>query len=114
MSDIAFTPIAMPMLSGPGSIAVTISMATEVEHPLEYLAVAVGIVIVAFVSWLFLNGATRLGRRLGVTGLTAINRLMGFLLICIGVQFIGSAMFDALTSPQFLEAIANARLGEPS
>jgi multiple antibiotic resistance protein len=114
MSDIAFTPIAMPMLSGPGSIAVTISMATEVERPLEYLAVAVGIVIVAFVSWLFLNGAARLGRRLGVTGLTAINRLMGFLLICIGVQFIGSALIDALTSPQFLEAIANARLGQPS
>ena len=51
MSDIAFTPIAMPMLSGPGSIAVTISMATEVDQPLEYLAVAVGIVIVAFVFW---------------------------------------------------------------
>ena len=114
MSDIAFTPIAMPMLSGPGSIAVTISMATEVERPREYLAVAVGIVIVSFVSWLFLNGAARSGGFLGVTGLNAINRLMGFLLICIGVQFIGSALLDALTSPQFLEAIANARLDQPS
>lgn len=109
MSDISFTPIAMPMLSGPGSIAVTISMATEVARPLEYLAVAVGIVIVAFVSWLFLSGAARLGRGLGVTGLNAVNRLMGFLLICIGVQFVGSAVLDALTTPEFLEAIANAR-----
>jgi multiple antibiotic resistance protein len=109
MSDIAFTPIAMPMLSGPGSIAVTISMATEVDHPLEYLAVAVGIVIVAFVSWLFLNGAGRLGKRLGVTGLNAINRLMGFLLICIGVQFIGSAVLAGITAPEFVEALVNAR-----
>ena len=66
----------MTMVSGPGSIAVTISMATEVEHPLEYLAVAIGIVIVAFVSWLFLNGAARLGGALGVTGLNAVNRLI--------------------------------------
>ncbi|MEE8166299.1 MAG: MarC family NAAT transporter [Myxococcota bacterium] len=114
MSDIAFTPIAMPMLSGPGSIAVTISMATEVERPREYLAVAVGIVIVSFVSWLFLNGAARIGGFLGVTGLNAINRLMGFLLICIGVQFIGSAVLDALTAPEFVEAIAKARQGESS
>ncbi len=114
VSDIAFTPIAMPMLSGPGSIAVTISMATEVERPREYLAVAVGIVIVSFVSWLFLNGAARIGGFLGVTGLNAINRLMGFLLICIGVQFIGSAVLDALTAPEFVEAIANARQGESS
>ena len=112
MSDIAFTPTAMPMLSGPGSIAVTISMATEVEHPFEYLAVAIGIVIVAFVSWLFLSGAARLGGALGVTGLDAVNRLMGFLLICIGVQFIGSAVLDALTAPEFLEKIANAWRGE--
>ena len=82
------------------------------EHPLEYLAVAVGIVIVAFVSWLVLSGAARLRFALGVTGLNAVNRLMGFLLICIGVQFIGSAVLDALTAPEFVEAIANARRGE--
>jgi len=108
MSDIAFTPTAMPMLSGPGSIAVTISMATEVGPAREYLAVAIGILIVAFVSWLFLNGAARIGGFIGVTGHNAINRLMGFLLICIGVQFMGTAVLEAFSSPQFIEAIARA------
>ena len=108
MSDIAFTPTAMPMLSGPGSIAVTISMATEVGPAREYLAVAIGILIVAFVSWLFLNGAARIGGLIGVTGLNAINRLMGFLLICIGVQFMGTAVLEAFSSPEFIEAIARA------
>jgi len=89
-------------------------MATEVERPREYLAVALGIVIVAFVSWLFLNGAARMGQRLGVTGLTVVNRLMGFLLICIGVQFIGSALIDTLSMPEFVQAIANMRQGESS
>lgn len=105
MSDISFTPTAMPMLSGPGSIAVTISMATNVERPSEYVAVALGIVIVSFVSWLFLRGAARIGEILGVTGLEVVNRLMGFLLICIGVQFIGTAVLQALSAPAFLEAI---------
>jgi multiple antibiotic resistance protein len=106
LTDISFTPMAMPMLSGPGSIAVTISMATEVERPLEYFAVASGILVVAIISWLFLRGATRIGRALGATGLDTLNRLMGFLLICIGVQFIGTAVLQALSSPEFLEAIS--------
>lgn len=96
MHDVAFSPIAMPMLAGPGSIAVAISMATEVARPREYLAVAIGILIMSFVSWLFLRGAARMGEFLGVTGLNAVNRLMGFLLICIGVQFMGTAVFQAL------------------
>ncbi|HSG91797.1 MAG TPA: MarC family NAAT transporter [Pseudomonadales bacterium] len=106
MADISFTPLAMPMLSGPGSIAVTISMATEVDRPAEYLAVAIGIVVVAGIALLVLRGATRVGAFLGVTGLDALNRLMGFLLICIGVQFMGTAIQQALSSPEFVEAIA--------
>jgi multiple antibiotic resistance protein len=111
MKDISFTPVAMPMLSGPGSIAVTISMATEVTRPLEYLAVAAGIVIVAIISWLCLRGATRVGNMLGVTGLDALNRLMGFLLICIGFQFMGTGLLQAISSPQFLDPIVHAFQG---
>lgn len=113
MADISFTPMAMPMLSGPGSIAVTISMATEVTRPLEYIAVAVGIVAVAVASWLLLRGASRVGNVLGVTGLDALNRLMGFLLICIGFQFMGTAVLQALSSPQFLEPIIQALRATP-
>ena len=83
-------------------------MATELGPAREYLAVAIGILIVAFVSWLFLNGAARIGGLIGVTGLNAINRLMGFLLICIGVQFMGTAVLEAFSSPQFIEAISRA------
>lgn len=105
VGEISFTPIAMPMLSGPGSIAVTISMATEVTRPFEYIAVAIGILLVVIVSWGFLRGATRVGKSLGETGLDTLNRLMGFLLICIGFQFMGTAVLQALSSPQFVESI---------
>jgi multiple antibiotic resistance protein len=108
MRDIAFTPIAMPLLSGPGSIAVTITMATEVERPREYLAVALGIVLVAAVSWLILRSSTRVTRFLGTTGMTALTRLMGFLLVCIGVQFVALGLVEAVTHPAVAEAVMEA------
>lgn len=89
MTDLAFTPLAMPMLSGPGSIAVTVSMAAGAESPWEYGAIAFGIVLVAGSSWLVLRSAGRIVARLGSTGVAALTRVMGFLLVCVGVQFIG-------------------------
>jgi multiple antibiotic resistance protein len=50
MRDIAFTPIAMPLLSGPGSIAVTIGLATHADNVVENSAVAAGIILVAFIA----------------------------------------------------------------
>ena len=99
MSDIAFTPIAMPLLSGPGSIAVTIAIATEVERPREYLAVAVGIVVVAFIAWLVLRSAGGIAQYIGTTGTEALERVMGFLLTCIGVQFVMSGLYEAVLDP---------------
>ncbi len=99
MSDIAFTPIAMPLLSGPGSIAATIAIATEVERPREYLAVAVGIVVVAFIAWLVLRSAGGIAQYIGTTGTEALERVMGFLLTCIGVQFVLSGLYEAALDP---------------
>ncbi len=104
--DLAFTPLAMPMLSGPGSIAVTIGMAASVEgEPLTYLAIALGIVLVALVSWLVLRSAQRIVALLGPSGLTALVRVMGFLLVCVGVQFIGQAMIEIFSNELVLRAI---------
>lgn len=106
--DIAFTPIAMPMLSGPGSIAVTISMATSVTRPRDYLAVGVGIVIVAFLSWLVLRSSTRIVDFLGSTGVNVLTRIMGLILVCIGIQFIATGIFELVTDPGVVKAIYEA------
>jgi multiple antibiotic resistance protein len=106
MTDLAFTPLAMPMLSGPGSIAVTIGMAAGAQSVAEYFAVAAGIVLVAFVSWLVLRSARKVVAWLGPTGVTALVRIMGFLLICVGVQFVGMGFIQGLTDEQVLRAIS--------
>jgi len=106
--EIAFTPIAMPLLSGPGSIAVTISAATEVDNVFEYLAVAVGIVVVAALSWLVLRSATRVVEFMGVAGVTVLTRLMGLVLVGIGVQFVVNGLVELATDPEIAQAIFQA------
>jgi len=101
MDDVAFTPLAMPLLSGPGSIAVTIGMATEAEGVGENLAIVVGIGLVALVSWLVLRASGKVVRVLGATGMNAMGRIMGFLLVCVGIQFIVDGIQNIVSSPAF-------------
>ncbi|KAF0811275.1 hypothetical protein IGB42_04264 [Andreprevotia sp. IGB-42] len=107
--DISFTPLAMPSLSGPGSIAVVISLSSGVHGHvgglpvwLGYLAVSTGIIITAWLSWMTLRASTRLYGFLGENGINAISRIMGFLLICIGVQFLINGASDLLHDPAFM------------
>jgi multiple antibiotic resistance protein len=91
-ADISFTPLAMPSLSGPGSIAVVIGMSTTVQTGTHivvgYALVAIGIAITALISYIVLRAATKLDKVLGAVGMNAMSRIMGFLLICIGIQFV--------------------------
>lgn len=112
MRDISFTPIAMPLLSGPGSIAVTISMATSVTNPFDYVAIAIGIVIVSFVSWVVLRSSARIVDFLGTTGVKVLTRLMGLILVCIGVQFIVNGFVELITDEEIIAAVS-AAFGSP-
>lgn len=96
--EIAFTPIAMPLLSGPGSIAVTISMATSARSVFDYIPVAIGIILVAMVAWVVLRSSSKIVDVMGRTGVNALTRLMGLVLVCIGVQFVVTGVIDLVTS----------------
>lgn len=108
MRDISFTPIAMPLLSGPGSMAVVLSMATVAESPLEYGGISIGIMLVVFISWLILRSSTLVVAYLGVTGMNALTSVMGFLLVCIGVTFIGHGVVEGLSNEQIMGPIVDA------
>lgn len=103
--DIAFVPIAMPLLSGPGSMAVTLGMASHSDNAYDYMGVGFGIVLVAFISWLILRFANQVAKFLGVTGLNALTKVMGFLLLSVGVTFIFQGIFEGITNPEIMEPI---------
>ncbi len=105
--DISFSPLAMPSLSGPGSIAVVITMSSSIagwrgmDKILGFVGVVLAIIITAIISWLVLRGATALRRYLGVNGVNSLSRIMGFLLVCIGIQFMINGVRDLVLERSF-------------
>lgn len=86
--DISFSPMAMPMLSGPGSIAVVIGLASQAEGLIDLAIMSLAIILVALISYLVLRLAPFSAKYIGPTGMNAITRMMGFIAMAIGVQFI--------------------------
>ncbi|MGA2445390.1 MAG: MarC family NAAT transporter [Opitutaceae bacterium] len=103
--NISLTPLAMPMLSGPGSIAMTIGFSSLADHWLDYAAIILGITVVAAISYVTLRLSGRLVRLVGANGMNALTKFMGFLLLCIGVQFIVNGVTSIATDPELLRAI---------
>ena len=77
--DIAFSPLAMPLLSGPGSIAVMIGMTSDAKSFLHYLAIFIVICLVASLCYVFLRLAHIISQKMGSTAMSSFNRIMGFI-----------------------------------
>lgn len=90
--DISFSPLALPLLSGPGSIAVVIGFATQAEGYTDYLINSGSIILVVLVTYGILRLAPISAKYIGPTGLNIMTRLMGFIALAIAVQFILSGI----------------------
>lgn len=104
-ADISFSPLAMPSLAGPGSIATVISMSSTIRHAeqgtrivVEHIGVIIGIGVAALVCYFVLRAAEQLSNKLGSAGVGAIARILGFLMICIGVQFVINGVRELIGS----------------
>lgn len=86
--DVAITPLALPLLAGPGTL--TTVMLLMSESPTAHLSVVIGIVAAMLVSWLIVRLAGRIDSWIGPEGALIIIKLLGFLLAALAVE-IGSA-----------------------
>ena len=91
-NDVSFTPLAMPMLSGPGSMAVCIGLFTGKLTYSDMGLIVLGFVLVALASYIILMSSLRLTRFLGRPGMAALARIMGFITLAIGVNFLATAI----------------------
>jgi len=90
--DVSFSPLALPLLSGPGSIAVVIGFASQATSPTDYIVNAVSIFLVVVLTYILLRLAPISEKYIGYTGLNVMTRLMGFIVLAISVQFILSGI----------------------
>ena len=88
--DVSFTPLALPLIAGPGALAVVIAASAKADgfDWGRYGAITLAILATALLNWLCMREAPAVLRVLGKNGMEAITRIMGFLLICIAVQMI--------------------------
>jgi multiple antibiotic resistance protein len=93
--DVAFTPLAIPMLAGPGAISTVIVIAGQARGLGDSLVVYGAIVLTGAISYFTLRLGEPLLIRLGKTGIRVVTRIMGLILAAVAVQFVFSGVKEA-------------------
>lgn len=100
--NIAFVPLAMPSTAGPGTIAMIISTAASIPSGTDHsgwaldFAPVITFIGISVILWFCLRSAGYLFHVFGHSGIDAISRVMGFLLVCMGVQFVINGVLEII------------------
>ena len=92
--DIAITPLAIPMLAGPGAISTTILLQNEAITVAQHIALYSCIIGVALATYVIFRIAVRGARWLNPIVLSIAIRVMGLLLAAVAIQFVLNAIKD--------------------
>ncbi len=99
-ANIAFMPLAMPLMFGPGVIATVLGMMATIEKSPSELSAYAAILgaggLAVFVTYLCLVFAGRLVKWLGHTGIDAVTRIVGFFVSAMGVSLVFNGVMSAL------------------
>ncbi len=93
-SEVALTRLAIPMLAGPGSISLLISYQQTYRYVKEQLIVLAAILVVTIGIYFILKSSHFITNKLGASGINALSRIIGFIVISIGVQYIIGAVSE--------------------
>jgi multiple antibiotic resistance protein len=95
-NDIVATPLAVPLLTGPGAITAGIVLMNSASSSMEKIFLFISVFLVFFASYVILSESDRLLKILGSTGTRVIVRIMGLLLSAIAVQFVLDGISEAI------------------
>lgn len=100
IESVAFVPLAMPLMFGPGVLATIIGMSSLVQHPftdaISLVGISLAMVATMGVTYLILAYAKTLLRRIGPHGIDAATRIVGFFVAAMGMGLIFHGVVDAL------------------
>ncbi|MGK0379430.1 MAG: multiple antibiotic resistance protein, partial [Patiriisocius sp.] len=91
-SQISLTPLAMPMIAGPGTMSLLIAYNQEINGLNNVLIILGAIVLSSISIYIILKSSFFIVKVLGASGINALSRIIGFIVIAIGVEFIISAV----------------------
>ncbi|KPQ34440.1 MAG: multiple antibiotic resistance protein [Phormidesmis priestleyi Ana] len=103
--DISFMPMTIPLLAGPGAIAVVLGLAAEAsrgagtaETAVNLVGIAIAISLIGLIIYIALRASTLLLKWLGAGGIHALSRILGLFVMAIGVQLILNGLSDWVRS----------------
>lgn len=100
-SEIALTPLAIPMLAGPGTISLLITYNQEYPKTLDIIAIIAAIIVAAISIYIILRTSFIIVKVLGASGINALSRIIGFIVIAIGIEYITSAVINIVKALEF-------------
>ncbi|HLV38424.1 MarC family protein [Xanthomarina sp.] len=95
---ISLTPLAIPMLAGPGTISLLIAYNQEYKLTEEILIIVGAIFAASLAIYFILKSAHLIVKFLGDSGINALSRIIGFIVIAIGVEYIISSVVSILST----------------
>ena len=96
--DISLTPMATPILSGPGAMSLAIGLLTYGATPPAVAGYIAGFLAIGLMTWICLRYAEDLVRLISVNGVGALNRILGLLILAIGVALVAQGVKCMLLS----------------
>ena len=94
--DVALTPLAIPLLAGPGAISTIVVLAGQAHEPAHVVTLYAAIGVTGLLSYVTLRAGEPLLSRLGNTGIRVMTRIMGLLLAAVAVQFVFTGIKEGL------------------
>lgn len=86
--DISFSPMALPLIAGPGAIGVVIALTARHPHWADRAGIVGACLVIGAVTGVLLRYGTPIVGKLGPTGIGALVRILGFLILAIGVELV--------------------------
>ncbi len=90
--DISFSPLAMPLLAGPGSISLLINLSLNTKLWTDKAFIILAMVTVCIFIFIILYAAPKILKYMGQAGLRSMSKIMGFLVLAIGIQMIADSL----------------------
>ena len=90
--NVSLVPLGTPLLAGPGAIVATMVLSRKVDDVAEFVAVALGVVLVHVAMWLAMRFSLPILRVIREGGVVLVSRIAGLLLSAIAVQLVADAV----------------------
>ena len=92
VTDISITPLAIPMICGPGAITNSIVLMEDANTLAKQIVLIGSILLIILLTYIILYSSSKLTKLLGETGINVMMRIMGLIVMVIAVEFLFSGL----------------------